>query len=167
MLPAVVPQLVANDGTRALRHAIADPDRVACEPKVDGVRGLVVYQSGGILEMRNRKGEGRDWLWGDSFETGLRRLGGRLPNVWDGTVLDGELTAGRFEGTMAALLDVPISWTLMFRDMSRATPSVARPTTTKTIALTRARRRARTGSHGARCRERPWRRGAQVHGRRV
>jgi hypothetical protein len=115
VLPEVVPQLVADDGTRALRQAIADPDRFACEPKVDGVRGLVVYQPGGILEIRNRKGEGRDWLRGDSFETGLRRLGGRLPNVWDGTVLDGELTAGRFEGTMAALLDVPISWTLMFR----------------------------------------------------
>jgi ATP-dependent DNA ligase len=43
-------------------------------------------------------------LRGDAFETGLRRLGHRLPNVWEGTVLDGELTAGRFEGTMAALL---------------------------------------------------------------
>jgi hypothetical protein len=37
------------------------------------------------------------------FERGLRRLGGRLPILWRGTVLDGELTAGRFEGTMAAL----------------------------------------------------------------
>jgi hypothetical protein len=46
VLPTVVPQLVANDGTRALRQAIADPERFACEPKVDGVRGLVVYQPG-------------------------------------------------------------------------------------------------------------------------
>jgi ATP-dependent DNA ligase len=87
-----------------LRQAIADPGRFACEPKVDGVRGLVIYQPGRILEMRNRRGERRDWLRGDAFETGLRRLGGRLPNIWEGTVLDGELTAGRFEGTMAALL---------------------------------------------------------------
>jgi len=29
MIPAVVPQLVANDGTMALRQAIADPDRFA------------------------------------------------------------------------------------------------------------------------------------------
>ena len=39
MLPSVIPQLVANDGTWALRQAIADPDRFAYEPKVDGVRG--------------------------------------------------------------------------------------------------------------------------------
>ena len=70
MLPTVVPQLVANDGTRALRQAIADPDRFACEPKVDGVRGLVVYQPGRVLEMRNRRGEKRDWLRGDAFEAG-------------------------------------------------------------------------------------------------
>jgi hypothetical protein len=104
VIPAVVPQLVANDGTRALRHAIADPERFACEPKVDGVRGLVVYQPERILEMRNRRGEKRDWLRGDAFERGLRRLADRLPNPWEGTVLDGEVTAARFEGTMWALL---------------------------------------------------------------
>jgi bifunctional non-homologous end joining protein LigD len=104
VLPAVVPQLVANDGTRALRQAIADPDRFACEPKVDGVRGLVIYQPERVLEIRNRRGEKRDWLRGDAFEAGLRRLAERLPNLWQGTVLDGELTAGRFEGTMSALL---------------------------------------------------------------
>ena len=104
VVPAVVPQLVANDGAKALRQAIADPDRFACEPKVDGVRGFVVYQPGGVLEMRNRRGEKRDWLRGDAFEAGLRRLADRLPNLWEGTVLDGELTAGRFEGTMSALL---------------------------------------------------------------
>jgi len=104
VLPSVVPQLVANDGTRALRQAIADPERFAFEPKVDGVRGLVVYQPGRVLEMRNRRGEKRDWLRGGAFERGLRRLADRLPNLWEGTVLDGELTAGRFEGTMSALL---------------------------------------------------------------
>ena len=104
VLPAVTPQLVANDGVRALRLAIADPERFACEPKVDGVRGLVVYQPGRVLEMRNRRGQKRDWLRGDAFEAGLRRLADRLPNLWQGTVLDGELTAGRFEGTMSALL---------------------------------------------------------------
>ena len=64
MLPTVVPQLVANDGAKALRQAIADPERFACEPKVDGVRGLVVYQPGRVMEMRNRRGEKRDWLRG-------------------------------------------------------------------------------------------------------
>jgi bifunctional non-homologous end joining protein LigD len=104
VVPAVVPQLVANDGDRALRQAIADPERFACEPKVDGVRGLVVYQPERVLEMRNRRGERCDWLRGDGFEAGLRRLAERLPNLWQGTVVDGELTAGRFEGTMSALL---------------------------------------------------------------
>ena len=104
VVPTVVPQLVANDGARALGQAIADPERFACEPKVDGVRGLVVYQPGRVMEMRNRRGERREWLRGDEFETGLRRLADRLPNLWEGTVLDGELTAGRFEGTMSALL---------------------------------------------------------------
>lgn len=104
MLPSVVPQLVANDGVRVLRNAIADPDRFAVEPKVDGVRGLVVYQPDRVIEMRNRRGEKREWLRGDAFEAGLRRLANRLPNLWEGTVLDGELTVGRFEGTMSALL---------------------------------------------------------------
>jgi bifunctional non-homologous end joining protein LigD len=103
MVPAVTPQLVANNGLRALRLAITDPERFACEPKVDGVRGLVIYQPDGSIETRNRRGERRDWLRGDAFESGLRRLATRLPILWAGTVLDGELIAGRFVGTMAAL----------------------------------------------------------------
>jgi ATP-dependent DNA ligase len=102
MLPAVTPQLVANTGLRALRAAIAEPERFACEPKVDGVRGLVAYGPDGI-ETRNRRGERRDWLRRDGFEDGLRRLANRLPILWQGTVLDGELRAGRFSTTRAAL----------------------------------------------------------------
>ena len=74
MVPAVLPMLVANNGIPALKAAIADPDRYACEPKVDGVRGLVVYGPDGLETRR------------------------------DGTVLDGELTTGQFRTTMAALL---------------------------------------------------------------
>lgn len=100
----MTPQLVANNGLRALHAAIAEPERFACEPKVDGVRGLVVYQPGGSIETRNRRGQRRDWLRRDAFEGGLRRLANRLPILWQGTVLDGELVADRFAGTMAALL---------------------------------------------------------------
>jgi hypothetical protein len=57
-----------------LRQAIADPDRFACEPKVDGVRGLVVYHPERVLEMRNRLGEKRDWRRGDAFEAGSDAL---------------------------------------------------------------------------------------------
>jgi ATP-dependent DNA ligase len=95
--------LVANDGARALRAAIADPERFACEPKVDGVRGLLVFD-GDDLAMHNRRGVRRDWLRGDDFEAGLRRLAARLPNLTRGTVLDGELTIGRFGSTMSALM---------------------------------------------------------------
>jgi ATP-dependent DNA ligase len=104
VVPTVTPQLVANNGLLALRAAIADPDRFALEPKVDGVRGLVVYAPGRVIETRNRHGVRRDWLRGDNFELGLRRLGGKLPILWDGTVLDGELTTGHFATTMSALL---------------------------------------------------------------
>jgi hypothetical protein len=60
----VLPQLVANDGILALQAAIADPERFAVEPKVDGVRGLVVFDSDGRLETRNPRGIRRDWLRG-------------------------------------------------------------------------------------------------------
>lgn len=99
----VLPQLVGNRGVAGLKMAIADPDRYAIEPKVDGDRGLVAFVPRGIMETRNRRGVRRDWLRGDGFEAGLRRLAQRLPILWDGTVLDGELIAGRFAGTMAAL----------------------------------------------------------------
>ena len=102
MVPTVTPQLLGNVGLRALRNAAAEPQRWAIEPKVDGVRGLVVFD-GGRIETRIRQGVARDWLRGDAFEAGLRRLADRLPILWHGTVLDGELTAGQFAGTMAAL----------------------------------------------------------------
>jgi hypothetical protein len=49
VVPSVIPQLVANTGVRALRAAIAEPDRYVVEPKVDGVRGLVVSVQTGRL----------------------------------------------------------------------------------------------------------------------
>jgi ATP-dependent DNA ligase len=100
----VLPQLVANDGLTALRAAIADPDAYAIEPKVDGVRCLLTFQPDETIETRNRHGLRRDWLRGDAFEEGLRKLPAHLPILWRGTVLDGELTAGRFQWTMAAIL---------------------------------------------------------------
>jgi ATP-dependent DNA ligase len=99
----VLPQLVGNRGLAGLKLAIADPHRFAIEPKVDGVRGLLAFLPDGTMETRNRRGIRRDWLRGDSVERGLRRLAHKLPILWDGTVLDGELIAGRFAGTMAAL----------------------------------------------------------------
>jgi bifunctional non-homologous end joining protein LigD len=87
----------------ALRDAIERPTRYAIEPKVDGVRGLLAFLPDHTLETRNRTGIRRDWLRRDGFEAGLRRLAKRLPILWEGTVLDGELVAERFAGTMAAL----------------------------------------------------------------
>src|SRR5687767_10620608 len=104
MVPDLLPQLLANNGVEAMRAAIADPERYAIEPRVDGVRGLIVFQPAGTIEARNRSGERRDWFRHRPFLAGLRAFASRLPILWEGTALDGELTAGRFEGTMAALL---------------------------------------------------------------
>lgn len=102
-VPKVIPQLVANTGTRGLAHVLDEPGRWVLEPKVDGVRGLVCYLPDRTLETRNRRGEGRDWLRAPAFAAGLRRLADRLPILWQGTVLDGELTTDDFRTTMAAL----------------------------------------------------------------
>lgn len=50
---------------------------------------------------------GPSLVWSTSrcvLEASLRQLRNRLPILWHGTVLDGELVAGRFTGTMSALL---------------------------------------------------------------
>ena len=99
----VLPQLVAPGGPRTLRAAIADPARFAIEPKVDGVRGLVVFGPDGRLETRNRHGPSRRWLHGQPLHRALLRLRRQLPLLHEGTVLDGELIAERFHGTIAAL----------------------------------------------------------------
>jgi hypothetical protein len=103
VLPAdLTPQLVGNRGPDVLRLAIAEPERYAIEPKVDGVRGLIVYRPDRRIEARNRSGRSRDWFRHRPFAQGIRALADRLPILWDGTALDGELTAGRFAWTMAA-----------------------------------------------------------------
>jgi hypothetical protein len=45
-----MPQLLADIGARALHFATTDPDRFAIEPKVDGVRGLVVHALSPLVE---------------------------------------------------------------------------------------------------------------------
>jgi hypothetical protein len=99
----LTPQLVANDGVKAMQRAIADPTAYVIEPKVDGVRGLLVFREDHVVEARNRRGLSRDWFRYQPFRYGIRALADRLPILWQGTALDGELTAGRFSATMAAL----------------------------------------------------------------
>jgi hypothetical protein len=48
----VLPQLVGNRGLAGLKLAIAEPDRFAIEPKVDGVRGLLAFLPEGTMETR-------------------------------------------------------------------------------------------------------------------
>lgn len=73
--------------------AADEPEHWAIEPKVDGVRGLVVFRPDGILETRNRHGTARDWRRGDGFEAGIRRLAHVLPLLRRATAFDGELHA--------------------------------------------------------------------------
>jgi ATP-dependent DNA ligase len=102
-----VPQLLANPGVSVLADVAKDLGRWAVEPKVDGIRCLVVYLSDETIETRNRQGERRDWLRHPSFAAGVRRLAERLPILYRGTVLDGELTTGRFRTTLAAATGSP------------------------------------------------------------
>ena len=75
MLPAdLTPQLVANDGVKAMQRAIADPAAYAIEPKVDGVRGLLVFREDRVVEARNRRGLSRDWFRHEPFRRGIRGL---------------------------------------------------------------------------------------------
>jgi hypothetical protein len=83
--------------------AIVEPERYPMEPKVDEVRRLIVYRSDGRIEDRNRSCRSRDWFRHRPFVVGVRSLADRLPTLWEGMVLDGELTAGRFAWTMAAI----------------------------------------------------------------
>jgi len=46
----VLPQLVGSSGLAGLKRAIADPERYAIEPKVDGVRGLLAFLPDGTIE---------------------------------------------------------------------------------------------------------------------
>jgi hypothetical protein len=48
--------------------------------------------------------DGADGCTPRASRAGLRSLADRLPNLWQGTVLDGGLTAGRSEGTVSPLL---------------------------------------------------------------
>jgi len=77
----VLPQLVANDGLRTLRTAIAAPDRYAIEPKIDGVRGPIVFRPDRVVDTRNRTGRVRDWQRHRGFAAGLRGLAERLPTL--------------------------------------------------------------------------------------
>src|SRR6266536_2620210 len=67
------------------------------------VRGLIVFRPDRVIVTRNGRGQLRDWVRHRPFAVGLRRLADRLPILWNGTVLDRELVAERFAGTMAAL----------------------------------------------------------------
>src|SRR5690349_251118 len=99
MLPVIAPQLVASDGLGALRAAIADPERYALEPKVDGVRALVTFD-GKRLEVRGRKGLlRRSWLACLELRRSLDALSDAVPMLREGSVLDGELWAGSFHRT--------------------------------------------------------------------
>lgn len=58
-MPSVLRLFVANNGARAMRAAFADSERFACEAKVDGVRGLLVFD-GEIVHATGWRGAGQE-----------------------------------------------------------------------------------------------------------
>lgn len=74
------------------------------EEKFDGIRAMLVFQPDGTIEFRNRHGEDKSrgsknpWLMDE-----LRLWGEMLPELWRGTVLDGEIVADTWNQTMHEL----------------------------------------------------------------
>jgi hypothetical protein len=89
VVPSLVPQLVGNDGIRALRAAIADPERWALEPKVDGVRGLLVFDDG-RLELATGTASAATGFAAMRSRTACAALAALLPILWRGSILDGD-----------------------------------------------------------------------------
>jgi ATP-dependent DNA ligase len=59
------------------------------------------------LRRATGRGEARGWLRHPAYSDGIEGLAGRLPILWRGTVLDRELTTGRFRTTLAAATGSP------------------------------------------------------------
>jgi predicted DNA-binding WGR domain protein len=85
-----------------LAAAIAAPSRYVIEEKFDGFRALVAMLPGGRIEIRNRYGEvkGRQ---GPQIVAALAELGKRIPALYNGTILDGEIAGATWNQTMVLL----------------------------------------------------------------
>lgn len=79
-------------------------DDYAFEEKFDGMRGLAVFDLTDRLQIWNRHGENKGRLGAQAaLRTELEQMGSSVPNLYAGTVLDGELAAESWNQTMHLL----------------------------------------------------------------
>ena len=93
-------QLAGENGN--LAAAIANPSHYVVEEKFDGFRALIAFLPGGRIEIRNRYGEvkGRQ---GPQIVAALTTLAKALPELYAGTILDGEIAGATWNQTMRLL----------------------------------------------------------------
>lgn len=99
-IPRFGAQLAGDRGLAALDEAIADPRRYRVEEKWDGFRALISMTADRTIAIRNRHGEDKGRIANTPhLEAALRALGDRHPELWSGTLFDGELVGRSWSDT--------------------------------------------------------------------
>jgi ATP-dependent DNA ligase len=97
-VPVFPAQLAGQSGDIAA--ALAEPGEYVFEEKWDGHRALVALLPGGRIEIRNRHGQNKGRVANTpAIEAQLRALAAQSPELWAGTLIDGELVADTFAQT--------------------------------------------------------------------
>jgi len=87
-----------------LRHAIANPGSYVAEEKFDGMRALITLNSNRDIAIRNREGADKGRIANTpDIAKALRQLADADPELWKGTVFDGELVGSSWNETMHLL----------------------------------------------------------------
>ena len=85
-------QLAGEREGDPLAAAIADPVRFQVEEKYDGFRALIAISPDRSIAIRNRHGEDKGRIGNaPHLEAALRALADRIPQLYEGTLIDGEL----------------------------------------------------------------------------
>lgn len=101
IIPPFEAQLAGQNG----KFPTSNLDEYAFEEKMDGLRGLVVFetdeQGNKLLTLRNRHYEDKGRLNAQTvLREELENMGRAIPKLYEGTVLDGEIIADSWNSTM-------------------------------------------------------------------